>query len=77
MTGISLSMTVFAKAATRRSTPAARLAVGLMATTMLAGMPYAALAQESAEEPAGTPVPGVQQQDVVRTISVSGAQRLE
>ncbi len=70
-------MTVFAKAVTRRSIPAARLTVGLMATTMLSGMPFAALAQESEEDPAGEPVPAVQQQDVVRTISVSGAQRLE
>lgn len=87
-------MTVFANVAPRRTPAAARLAVGLMATTMLAGMPFAAVAQDSEEEqPTETQAPAVQQQpeesaeaaapslqqqqDVVRTIAVSGAQRLE
>ncbi|MFT6610263.1 MAG: outer membrane protein insertion porin family, partial [Qipengyuania sp.] len=40
-------MTNFASAATRRN-PAARLAIGLLASTMLAGVPTAVLAQEEA-----------------------------
>ncbi|WP_425061750.1 outer membrane protein assembly factor BamA [Qipengyuania sp.] len=68
-------MTDFAFAATRRKNPAARLAIGLLAGTMLAGMPAMAFAQEEgAEAPAPAPVV---QQDVVQTIAVSGAQRLE
>ncbi|MFT6474522.1 MAG: outer membrane protein insertion porin family, partial [Qipengyuania sp.] len=67
-------MTNFASAATRRN-PAARLAIGLLASTMLAGVPTAVLAQEEAASvPAVAPAV---QQDVVRTIAVSGAQRLE
>ena len=67
-------MTNFASAATRRN-PAARLAIGLLAGTMLAGVPTAVLAQEEAAAvPAVAPAV---QQDVVRTIAVSGAQRLE
>ena len=51
-----------------------RFVAGLLGCTMLAGLPAAALAQDedgaatTAEEPQG---------DVIRTISVSGAQRLE
>ncbi|WP_370188923.1 outer membrane protein assembly factor BamA [Qipengyuania sp.] len=68
-------MTDFASAAARRRKPAARLAIGLLAGTMLAGVPGAAFAQEeAAQTPA--PAPSVQQ-DVVRSIAVSGAQRLE
>ena len=67
-------MTNFASAATRRN-PAARLAIGLLGGTMLAGVPTAVLAQEEAAAvPAAAPAV---QQDVVRTIAVSGAQRLE
>ena len=67
-------MTNFVSAATRRN-PAARLAIGLLASTMLAGVPTAVLAQEEAAAvPAAAPAV---QQDVVRTIAVSGAQRLE
>lgn len=67
-------MTNFASAAMRRN-PAARLAIGLLAGTMLAGVPTAVLAQEEAAAvPAAAPAV---QQDVVRTIAVSGAQRLE
>ncbi len=68
-------MTDFASAATRRQNPAARLAIGLLAGTMLAGMPVSAFAQDEAAE-APAPAPAVQQ-DVVRSIAVSGAQRLE
>ena len=71
-------MTEFANASARQSTPVARLAMGLMATTMLAGVPFAALAQDTEEGAAETSAPTTQQQqDVVRTIAVSGAQRLE
>ena len=51
-----------------------RLVAGLLAGTVL-GMPGALLAQETA--PATTAAPEVQRQDIVRTIAVSGAQRLE
>jgi len=68
-------MTESVSAATRRNNPAARLAIGLLAGTMLAGMPVAAFAQdEEAAESAPAPVV---QQDTVKTIAVSGAQRLE
>ena len=66
-------MTNFAYAATRRKNPAARLAMGLLAGTMLAGVPTVAFAQEEAAEAAAPAV----QQDIVQTIAVSGAQRLE
>ena len=68
-------MTDFAFAASRRRNSATRLAVGLLAGTMLAGVPVAAFAQE---ETATEAVPAAAvQADVVRTIAVSGAQRLE
>ena len=68
-------MTDFAFAASRRRNSATRLAVGLLAGTMLAGVPVAAFAQE---ETATEAAPAVAvQADVVRTIAVSGAQRLE
>ena len=68
-------MTDIASAATRRQNPAARLVIGLLAGTMLAGVPVAAFAQdEAAEAPAPAPLA---QQEVVRSIAVSGAQRLE
>ena len=85
-------MTEFPFAAMRRKNSAARLAIGLLAGTMLAGMPTAAFAQdEDTAAPSPTPVPGTQQsgegataapataaqQNVVQTIAVSGAERLE
>ncbi|MBX7483881.1 outer membrane protein assembly factor BamA [Qipengyuania qiaonensis] len=85
-------MSKFVSAATRRKNPAARLAIGLLTGTMLAGMPAAAFAQdEEAETPAPAPAPAAPQsgetsapaaapaaqQQVVQTIAVSGAQRLE
>ncbi|MBX7495710.1 outer membrane protein assembly factor BamA [Qipengyuania sp. 6B39] len=69
-------MTEFAPAATRRNTSPARLAIGLLAGTMLAGMPQVALAQEAEAAQAATPAPAAQQ-ETVQTIAVSGAQRLE
>ncbi len=85
-------MTEFASAAMRRKNSAARLAIGLLAGTMLAGMPTAVFAQdEDAAAPSPAPVPAgqqsdegaspapaaVAQQNVVQTIAVSGAERLE
>lgn len=72
-TGISLSMNNFAYAAMRRKNPAARLAMGLLAGTILGGVPIVAFAQEEAAEAVAPAV----QQDIVQTIAVSGAQRLE
>ena len=69
-------MTDFAPAATRRKNPAARLAIGLLAGTMLAGIPTVASAQEEGSETEAAPA-ATAQRDVVRTIAVSGAQRLE
>ncbi|MEC9109634.1 MAG: outer membrane protein assembly factor BamA, partial [Pseudomonadota bacterium] len=69
-------MTDFAPAATRRKNPAARLAIGLLAGTMLAGIPTVAFAQEDGSETEAAPA-ATAQRDVVRTIAVSGAQRLE
>jgi len=68
-------MTDFAFAASRHRNSATRLAVGLLAGTMLAGVPVAAFAQEETATEAA-PAAAVQA-DVVRTIAVSGAQRLE
>ena len=65
----------------RGKTPVARLAAGLMAGTILAGLPIAALAQDAvpATPAQGTaPAPAaVAQVETVRTIAVSGAERLE
>lgn len=68
-------MTDFAFAASRRRNSATRLAVGLLAGTMLAGVPVAAFAQEETATEAASAA--AVQADVVRTIAVSGAQRLE
>ncbi len=70
-------------AATGKTKPANRLVMGLMAGTMLAGVPQALLAQDAAQaDPAAAPAPAAPapapvQQDIVRTIAVAGAQRLE
>ncbi|TMM49123.1 outer membrane protein assembly factor BamA [Qipengyuania marisflavi] len=72
-------MYILATAATEnvrlRRTPAARLAIGLLAGTMLGGVPHAAWAQEETTDQA-VAAPVVQQ-DIVTTIAVAGAQRLE
>ena len=69
-------MTGFANAASDRKTHGARLVAGLLAGTMLAGVPVAAFAQET--QPDAQPAPqSAFQQDTVRTIAVAGAQRLE
>ncbi|MEM6476532.1 MAG: POTRA domain-containing protein, partial [Pseudomonadota bacterium] len=73
--------------ATQHSNGAARrLAVALTCGTMLAGMPYAAFAQDTATpasgssgaQPAAAPAPApAPAANTIRTISVSGAERLE
>ncbi|WP_324827909.1 outer membrane protein assembly factor BamA [Qipengyuania zhejiangensis] len=70
-------MTDFASAATRRKAPSARLAIGLLAGTMLAGMPQIAVAQESDDPAQAQAAAPVVQQEIVRSIVVTGAQRLE
>jgi len=70
--------------------PAARLALALLGGTMLAGMPAPVFAQDEAGQaeaaptpapaPAATPTPApapVQRQDVIQSIAVVGAERLE
>jgi len=56
-------------------------AVALMAGTALAGIPAAALAQDAAApaqaQPAPAPAPAPVENQVIRSISVAGAQRLE
>jgi outer membrane protein insertion porin family len=62
-----------------------QFAMALLGGTILAGVPAAALAQEAGEQPAAQPAPAapqaaaptLEQGDVIRTIAVSGAQRLE
>jgi len=62
-------------AGTRTRSGTAKLALSLMCGTMLGGYPIAALAQEApAAAPAEAAAP---QSDVIRTIAVAGAQRLE
>ncbi|MFA6218226.1 MAG: outer membrane protein assembly factor BamA [Erythrobacter sp.] len=68
-------MTDFVPAAARRTTPHARLAIALLAGTMLAGVPQIAMAQDEGGEE--TAPPPLVQQDTVRSIAVAGAQRLE
>lgn len=62
-----------------------RYALALTGATMLAGVPYSAMAQDegadaaaATTQPAPAPAPAAAQNgDVIRTISVSGAERLE
>ena len=68
-------MTGTATAASRGKTPAARLAIGLLAGTMLAGVPAAAQAQQA--QPAAAQDAVTAPVETVRGISVTGAQRLE
>ncbi|MBX7514863.1 outer membrane protein assembly factor BamA [Qipengyuania sp. GH38] len=70
-------MTDFANAASETKPFGARLVAGLMAGSVLAGMPAVALAQDAGETQAEQPAGTVVQQDVVRSIAVAGAQRLE
>jgi outer membrane protein insertion porin family len=69
-------MTDFAPAAARRNAPHARLAIALLAGTMLAGVPQLAAAQDAQTPVAPAPAPAPQP-DTVRTIAVAGAERLE
>ena len=75
-TGTPLSMTGFATAAGKTKPRAAKLVAGLLAGTIMGGMPGLALAQDAAPE-AGQTTAAVEQQAVVRSIAVAGAQRLE
>ncbi|MBX7526453.1 outer membrane protein assembly factor BamA [Qipengyuania vesicularis] len=70
-------MTGFATAAGNTKTRAKRLTASLLAGTIMGGLPAAALAQETPEEPTEAEATPVAQQDIVRTIAVAGAQRLE
>jgi outer membrane protein insertion porin family len=80
--GITVSMTnseIFGGSAAPR---VRRLALALLGGTMLAGIPVAALAQDAAAISAQpTPAPAAPavaaQQDIIRTITVTGAERLE
>jgi len=55
-----------------------RLAVALLGTTVLSGLPQAALAQAAATPaPAPTPAPVAPVADVIQSITINGAQRLE
>lgn len=70
-------MTGIVTAASDAKVTAARLMTGLLAGTILAGFPATAIAQDGATA-STSPVPvTLQQQDIVRSISVAGAQRLE
>ena len=73
MDGSPTSMKARETAATRTPSGAARLALALLCGTMLGGYPIAAMAQDAAAPAA----PAAPQSDVIRTIAVSGAQRLE
>ena len=58
--------------------PAARLALILLGGTMLAGIPTPVLAQDTAQPAAQAQLPQpLQQQDIIQTITVVGAERLE
>ena len=69
-------MTGFATAAGKTKQRATKLVAGLLAGTIMGGTPGLLLAQDSAAETA-QPTMASQQQVVVRSIAVSGAQRLE
>ena len=59
-----------------KATPVSHHVAALLGCTMLAGLPATAFAQEAQPEtaPVAAPAP---QGDVIRTIAVAGAQRLE
>jgi outer membrane protein insertion porin family len=75
--GITVSMTTCENNGVFAATRARRLALALMGGTMLAGMPSAAMAQDAEPAPAAAPPVATVQQDVIRTIAVTGAERLE
>ncbi len=55
---------------------AARLVLGLLSGTMLAGMPVTVLAQDAGQVPAPVAAPAPQK-DIIQTVTVVGAERLE
>ena len=63
-------------AGTRTRPGTTRLALSLLCGTVLGGMPVAAMAQDASTTPATTEAPAPQS-DVIRSIAVAGAQRLE
>ncbi|MXO50940.1 outer membrane protein assembly factor BamA [Erythrobacter gaetbuli] len=69
-------MTGFANAASNRKPHGARLVAGLLAGTVLAGVPVVALAQDTQEGEQAAPQ-SMFREDTVRSIAVAGAQRLE
>ena len=84
-TGTPLSMTGIATSASEAKLRSKRVMAGLLAGTVLGALPVTVMAQETgadataggqgtaqAEQPTS-----LQQQDVVRTIAVAGAPRLE
>jgi outer membrane protein insertion porin family len=77
--GISLSTFDFVTARPGFALTTGRLAAALLAGTILAGVPAGAFAQEATSaQPVASPAPApTVAQDVVRTIQVAGAQRLE
>ncbi len=55
-----------------------RLAVALLGSTVLAGVPQAALAQDAAAQPVPTPAAApAPAEETIQSITVNGAQRLE
>lgn len=62
---------------TAHSKTARHFAATLLGCTMLAGLPLAAVAQEAAPSPAPAPAAPAEQGDIIRSIAVAGAQRLE
>ena len=67
-----------------KTIPASQFAAALLGCTVLSGLPVAVLAQdaeapaEPAPQPAPSPAPApAQQPEIIRTIAVAGAQRLE
>ncbi|WP_394726933.1 outer membrane protein assembly factor BamA [Altererythrobacter sp. GH1-8] len=73
-------MKTVSKAGAMPIQPAGKLAIALLCSTMLAGIPAAALAQQSPETEASDPAESAAQQpqsNIIRTISVAGAERLE
>ena len=63
---------------TGKATPVSHHIAALLGCTMLAGLPVAVHAQDQAETPPATTAPvSAVQPDVIRSIAVAGAQRLE
>ena len=70
-------MTGFATAAGAKNMRTKRLIATLLTGTVIGGLPAAVSAQDAAQQAMPAQAEPVQQQQIVRTIAVSGAQRLE